>query len=312
LQKYLIKFRLISIAYSSIDSLDIIFIKNNGVFPIMKSPDSLLFGTAGVPLSSVERDTLSGIPKVRELGLDCMELEFVRSVNITKEKAPEIKKVAKDNNIFLTCHAPYFINLNAIEPEKKHASMYRIEKSAEILNLCGGYSVCFHPGFYLNMEKQKVFDTMLATIKETRKKLDDKGMDVWLRPETTGKETQFGNVDELLKISQETEKVMPVFDFSHLHARSGGKYNSSPEYRTVLEKVEEYLGRSGLDNMHIHLSGIEYTAKGERRHLELEKSDMNYIDLVKIWREFKIKGVVISESPNIEQDALLLKKIYEN
>jgi deoxyribonuclease-4 len=277
----------------------------------MKSPSSLLFGTAGIPISTVDRDTLNGIARVKELGLGCMELEFVRNINITKEKAPFVKKAAEQNKVLLTCHAPYFINLNAIEPEKKHASFFRIEKSAEILNECGGWSVCFHPGFYLNMEKESVLQTIKSSIKDIRKKLDEKGYDVWLRPETTGKETQFGNVDELLKISQEIEGVMPVFDFSHVHARSNGLYNTEKEFREILGKVETYLGKDGLNHMHIHLSGINYSQKGERNHLILEESDMNYKDLLKVWKEFKIKGAVISESPNIEKDALLMQKYYD-
>ncbi|MBN2367410.1 TIM barrel protein [Candidatus Woesearchaeota archaeon] len=277
----------------------------------MKSPDRLLFGTAGIPLSANDRNTLNGISRVKELGLGAMELEFVHSINISKEKAPEIKEKSQQEDVILTCHAPYFINLNAKEPEKRHASMYRIEKSAEILQDCGGWSVCYHPGFYLDMEKETVFKNVLSSIKEIQKKLQDNGIDVWVRPETTGKPTQFGDYEELLKISQEVEKVMPVFDFSHIHARSAGMYNSREEFNKILENVEKYLGREGLDNMHIHVSGINYTEKGERNHLILEESDMNYKDLVKIWKEFRVKGVVICESPNIEEDALLLQKVYK-
>ncbi len=287
------------------------FIKSFSVSKYMKSPKELFFGTAGIPISTQDRNTINGIARVKELGLGAMELEFVHSVNITKEKASDVKKQAGLHDIFLTCHAPYFINLNSSEPAKKYASMDRIEKSAEILYECGGWSVCFHPGFYLKDERPKVLETVKERVKEIRKKLDDKGIDLWLRPETTGKETQFGNVEELLKISQENEKVMPVFDFSHLHARSNGKYNTREEFTQVLETVEKYLGKEGLNNMHIHLSGIAYSEKGERNHLILEESDMNYKDLLKVWKEFKIKGVVICESPNIEWDALLLKKIYD-
>lgn len=276
----------------------------------MLQPHKLMFGTAGVPLSADPRDTISGIGRVRELGLDCMELEFVHSINISAERTPLVKKVAQDNKIFLTCHAPYFINLNAIEPEKIEASIGRIINSADILNRCGGYSVCFHPGFYLKMEPPSVFKTIHDNIKGIRKDMDDKGFDVYLRPETTGKESQFGNVDELLKISEDIEGVMPVFDFSHIHARSGGKYNTDSEFKEVLEKVEKHLGKKGLENMHIHLSGIAYSQKGEKNHLVLKESDMNYQDLLKVWKDFKIKGVVISESPNIEEDALLLQKSY--
>jgi deoxyribonuclease-4 len=275
----------------------------------MKSPGELLFGTAGVPLSTEDRNTLNGIARVKELKLGAMELEFVHSINISKELAVNVKKQAEKHDVLLTCHAPYFINLNAVEPEKKHASMGRIIGSAERLNECGGWSVCFHPGFYLKDERQKVFDTIKEGIKEVRKKMDDKGYDVWLRPETTGKESQFGSYEELLKISQEVTGVMPVFDFSHIHARTN-KYNTENEFRKVMEAVEHYLGKEGLNNMHIHLSGINYSEKGERNHLILQESDMNYKDLLKVWKEFKIKGVVICESPNIEEDALLLKKNY--
>jgi deoxyribonuclease IV len=271
-----------------------------------------MFGTAGIPLSTSERNTENGIAKVRELNLDCMELEFVRSINISKEKAPEIKKISQDKNIFLTCHAPYFINLNAVEPQKQHASIYRIEKSAEILNMCGGWSVCFHPGFYLKQEPVKVCGTIKQKIKEIVKKLQDNGNEVWVRPETTGKETQFGSYKELLKLSSEIEQVMPVFDFSHIHARSAGSYNTYDEFKEILEETEKHLGKYGLDNMHIHVSGINYTEKGERNHLVLEESDMNYKDLLKVLKEFDAKGCVVSESPNIEEDALLMKKYYES
>jgi deoxyribonuclease-4 len=239
-----------------------------------------------------------------------MELEFVRGINITKEKAPEVKKQAEKENVLLTCHAPYYINLNSSEPSKKYGSMHRIEKSAEILDLCGGWSVCFHPGYYQKQNPKKVYETIKNRIKEIRKKLDDKGIEVWLRPETTGKPTQFGSYKELLNISEEIEKVMPVFDFSHIHARSGGKFNTEEEFSQILEDIENSLGKEGLKNMHIHLSGINYTEKGERNHLVLKESDMNYKDLIKVWKEYKINGVVISESPNIEDDALLMQKNY--
>ena len=109
----------------------------------------ILFGTAGIPLSSNPRTTADGIKHVRKLGLGAMELEFVRSVNISKEKAPEIRKAAEENDVVLTCHAPYFINLNSLEEQKIKASIERILNSARIANLCGGYSVCFHAGLYM-------------------------------------------------------------------------------------------------------------------------------------------------------------------
>ena len=59
---------------------------------------SLRFGTAGIPISTPKPSTLTGIEQVRRLGLECMELEFVRSVNISEEKAPLVKEIAKKHN----------------------------------------------------------------------------------------------------------------------------------------------------------------------------------------------------------------------
>lgn len=274
--------------------------------------NELIFGTAGIPLSSFNHSTVGGIERVRELGLGAMELEFVRSINVSEESAVDVRKAASNNDVILTCHAPYFINLNAVEREKIEASVHRIVRSAAVAWLCGGYSTTFHAGFYLNQAPQKVYDKIRDGIVHIRKLLDDQGIDIWLRPETTGKMTQFAGLKELLQISEEIEGVMPCIDFAHMHARTGGKNNTELEFRSMLESVEKSLGKEGLKNMHIHMSGIHYTDKGERHHLPLDESDFNYKDLLKVWKEFKIAGVVISESPLIEQDALLMQKYYMN
>ena len=270
----------------------------------------ILFGTAGIPLGANPRTTPDGIKHVKNLGLGCMELEFVHSINISKEKAPDIRKVAEDNNIVLSCHAPYFINLNSLEKAKVEASIGRIVNSARILNLCGGYSVAFHSGFYMGMDAKKVYGTIKDNLKLIIKTLKNEGNNIWIRPETTGKETQFGNVDEILQLSGEFDNVMPCVDFAHFHARTNGKYNSYAEFASILEKIEKSLGKKGLENMHIHITGIAYGPKGEKNHLNLKESDLQYEELLKSLKDFKVKGVVVCESPNIEGDALMMQKIY--
>lgn len=272
----------------------------------------LLFGTAGIPLGAEPRTTIGGIRHVRNLGLGAMELEFVRSINITKDRAPEIKKAAEENDVVLTCHAPYFINLNSMEMAKRTASIGRILNSARIAYLCGAYSVCFHAGFYMGGEPKRVYETIKQSLKEIVSALKKENNNIWVRPETTGKETQFGNIDEILQLSHEFGSVMPCIDFAHFHARTNGKYNTYREFAGILEAVEKKLGRKGLDNMHIHVTGIAYGPKGEKSHLNLEESDLQYRELLKALKDFKVKGVAISESPNIEGDALLMQKIFNS
>ena len=168
----------------------------------------------------------------------------------------------------------------------------------------------FHAAYYLGMEHETVYKNVKEQMKKIVDELKSSGNSIWVRPETTGKPTQFGSLKEILRLSQELDHVMPCVDFAHLHARTGGKENSIAEFRATLELIEKGLGRKGLENMHIHMSGIAYSEKGERNHLTLKESDFKYEELIKVWKEFKIKGVVISESPNIEEDAKMMQRLY--
>ena len=268
----------------------------------------LLFGTAGTPISSKGNDSISGIKRVHELGLGCMELEFVRGVKMGERTALAVGKAAKELDIRLSVHAPYYINLNA-DGEMLAKSKERILNSARIGNICGAKSVVIHAGFFQKETRQVVYEKIKKALIEIREKLNSEGVDILLRIETMGRKSQFGSLDDVLEIT-EIEGVMPCIDFSHLHAVTG-KNNSKEEFVSILTRLEERLGREGLDNMHIHVSGIEYSEKGEKNHLVFEESDFKYEELVQAFVDFDIKGMVICESPNLEEDALLLKSEYE-
>ena len=132
---------------------------------------------------------------------------------------------------------------------------------------------------------------------------------VWIRPEVMGKPSQFGTIEEVLNLSIKLEGVAPCIDFAHWHARSG-RFNSYPEFTSILQEVEERLGRAALDNMHIHASGIAYGKKGETKHLNLKESDFQYAELLQALKDYDAKGMVVCESPNLEEDALLLQETY--
>ena len=272
---------------------------------------SLLFGTPGIPISAFPHDTLSGIRQVKKLGLDAMEIEFVRNINISEEKAIEVKALAKKLNIVLTCHGQYYINLASKNPKIIAASIERMINAATRIWQCGGWSITWHMAYYLGRAKEKVYSIVKANLKKVLLALDEQGIKIWIRPETGGKLTQWGSLDEICKISSELENVLPCIDFAHLHARSNGRYNSFEEFSQIFETIENYLGAKALRNMHIQVSGIAYAKYGERNHLNLKDSDFNYIDLLKAFKVFKIKGVVITESPNVESDALLLKREWK-
>lgn len=274
----------------------------------MHSKD-ILFGTAGIPRSSKGTGSVSGIKRIRELGLDCMELEFVQGVRMSEKGAKNVLEAANNEDVALSVHAPYYINLNSYEEKKLKASLERIYNAAKIGSLCGAESIVLHAGFYQKSTKKHTFESISKALKELTGQLRDEGIPAVLRPETMGKRTQFGTLEEVLALSAEIEGVMPCLDFCHLHAREG-KENSYSEFTEILSRVEENLGKEGLSNMHMHISGVEYGTNGEKRHLPLKESDLNYPELIKSLKEFKAQGRVILESPILEEDALMLRMLY--
>ncbi len=271
----------------------------------------LLFGTGGAPHSSRTLSSTDGILRVAELGLGCMELEFVQGVRMGEAAARLVADVADRAGVRLSAHAPYFINLNAREPEKIRASQERIIQTARISHICGARSIVFHAAFYLGDEPEAVYERVKGYLAEIIYRLQRENIHVWLRPEVTGKVSQFGTLDELLKLSTELDGIAPCIDFAHLHARAGGG-NSYEEFAGVLVKIKERLGEKMLDNMHIHVSGIRYSPKGEISHLDLEESDFRYAELLKALKDYGAGGMVICESPNLEKDARLLQETYKS
>ena len=268
----------------------------------------LLFGTAGTPISSAGSDSLSGIKRIHELGLGCMELEFVRGVKMKEETARKVSVLAKEFDIGLSVHAPYYINLNG-EGETRLKSRERILNSARIGSICGASCVVVHAGFIQKDTREAAYEKIKKELIQIREQMMCEGLSIALRIETMGRNSQFGSLDEVLAIT-EVAGVLPCIDFSHLHAVNG-KNNSPEEFTQILSSIENKLGSEGLYDMHIHVSGIEYSPKGEKNHLELEKSDFNFRELTAAFSDFDIRGMVICESPNLEVDALKLKTEYE-
>ena len=268
--------------------------------------ERLLFGISGLPVGegSMKFNYKSGISYLKSLGLDAMELPFVRNVNVTAKNKDEILQEKTAKEFYLSAHGSYFINLNADELEKQQQSLERIIKGAQALQWVGGRSLVFHPGFYLN---DSTADTY-ATIKENLLKLPD--LEVTYRLETTGKPTQFGSLDELIALCKEVSTCGLCVDFAHIHARGNGSLKNYDDFAAILSKIREGLGEEALQDMHIHLSGIHYGAKGEKNHLELKESDFNYTLCLKALKDFNVKGCIICESPILEKDALLLKETY--
>jgi len=267
----------------------------------------LLFGISGLPIGndSVKLNYASGINYLKSIGLDAMELLFVRSVNVTDKNKDIILKTKLDNEFYLSAHGSHYINLNADELEKQEQSIARIVSAVEGLSKVQGRSLIFHPGFYLKDSKEDTYNT----VRENLLRLPHCGIDY--RLETTGKRTQFGTIKELVSLCKEVSTCKLCIDFSHMHARGNGSLKHYDDFIKVLQYVLNELGRPALDDLHIHMGGINYGEKGEKNHLPLLESDFNFRDCLRALKDFNVRGCIILEGPMVEKDALLLKNTYE-
>jgi deoxyribonuclease-4 len=269
----------------------------------------LLFGTAGIPHCAPRPTSVAGIAAIRTLGLDAMEVQFVQRVSMGDETASQVRRAARNAGVRLSVHAPYYINLNSRDPEKLRTSRERLLKAAHVGAACGARDVVFHAAFYHDDAPEAVYKRVRSQLQRILEQLRAEGPDICLRPETMGRSSQFGSLQEVLRLSTELDGVRPCVDVGHLHARSGA-FNTYCEFASVLSQVKQALGQAALKTMHMHVEGIAYGHAGERKHLVLADSDLRYRELLQACADWGVRGTVICESPNLEEDALLLKRYY--
>jgi len=274
------------------------------------------FGPAGVPSAfRAVKATLADIPRfLREEGLDAFEYQAVRwgaKPQVKKEDAEKLGWKAKDNDVLLSVHGSYFINFCGGK-EVREASKRRLIACATAAEWMNAYVVVFHPGFYGEKTRREVFSNCSEALKEVVETMNVLGIkNVKIGPETMGKPSQFGSLDEILGLCEDTEQTQPVIDWAHLHARDRGRFKTVDDFRKVVEKIEKRLGTEATEGMHCHFTKIEFTNKGEKRHRTMDETSYgpDFAMLAKTIAEFKLRPVVISESPVQDVDAIKMRDI---
>jgi deoxyribonuclease-4 len=275
---------------------------------------SFHFGTVGSPRSTPKKPggSVGTVLHLASQELLAFELGWVRAVRVSEAKCAEIKSTAVETGVQLSVHAPYFINLYA-DAEEWPKSRRRLMDAAHFGNLAGASDIVFHPGSYFGDPPEEVLKVAIPRLLGCIEELRSAGNPVTLRAETMGKGAMLGSLKDTLIMAQEIEGVEPCLDFAHLHARTGdGSVNSYQEWVDIFSAYEKALGTNALKRLHCHLSGIEYSPKGERKHLMLSNSDFNLDDLLRALVEFKCGGRILCESPeDMDKDALLIKAAWE-
>ena len=255
------------------------------------------------------------VPQYIEImGLDAFEYQCGRGVNIGLEKAQKLGELAKEKNIALSLHAPYYISMSSVEKEKRDNSINYILASARAVNAMGGERIVVHTGSCGKISREQALDYALDTMKNAISALDAEGLShIRVCPETMGKINQLGTLDEVLSLCELDERLLPCIDFGHLNARTLGGLKTMADFEEIFEQIENRLGASRLKEFHSHFSKIEYTTGGEKKHLTFDDEIFgpDYEPVMEIIARKNLAPTIICESAGTQaEDAKTMKDTY--
>ena len=276
-------------------------------------PSPFIFGTVGSPISTPKKPggSVGAIETLAALDLYALELGWVQSVRVSEDTCRLIKEAASQKGVKISIHAPYYINLNADE-EEWPKSRKRLMDAAYYGNLAGATDIIFHPGSYFTQAPAEVLPIAIPRLRGCLEEVRSMNNPVILRPETMGKTAMLGSLDDTIQMAIAMVGVEPCLDFAHLHARAtDGTMNTREEWLRSLETYAHSLGAEALKSLHIHMSGIEYSDKGEKNHLKLVESDFNLRGLFDALHEMDCSGRILCESPAMEEDAVFMRDRWQ-
>jgi deoxyribonuclease-4 len=267
------------------------------------------FGPAGRPIG-YKGKTTEVCNYIKEIGLDAFEYQATYGVRISKQSAMELSHNAKKNNILVSMHAPYYINLSSQKEDVIKKSIIRLVQSARAGEWMNSYRIVFHVGFYTKYSPDEAMKKTKESIFELLDKLENEGIKNYtFAPETTGKKSQIGSLDEIIDLCQTFDNFAPTVDFAHMHARSLGSIKTKDDYSKIFNKLEAELG---ISSIHSHFTKIEYSDKGERKHHVLadEKFGPPLTPLLELVSENDFNVTFICETPYLDIDSREMKKEY--
>ncbi|MGN0650173.1 MAG: TIM barrel protein [Oscillospiraceae bacterium] len=277
----------------------------------------ITFGPGGNSDSWGKRKFPQDLPGyLSELGLNGYEIECGRGVRLSAATTELLPQLARDNGIYVTLHAPYFISLSSVEEDKRRNSVEYIMQSAIAAKSVGAKKIVVHSGSCSKMSREEATELAKQTLKMAQEALDEAHLsDIIICPETMGKINQLGTLEEVVELCGVDERFLPTVDFGHLNARTLGQIKDKSDYAKILDYIEHKLGRERLSGMHIHFSKIEYTTGGEKRHLTFADSvyGPHYEPLIEELHRRKLECSVICESCGTQaEDAAEMKRYYES
>lgn len=259
----------------------------------------IIFGPAGTS-DEVAEQKMSREEQakyLKSLGLEAYEHPFTFGVNISTATQEEMIKFFSQNGIKLSVHAPYYINFASEDEGKIHNSYKYLLDSVKKAREIGADRVVFHPGSLTNLTREQAMENCINNLKWFVQLLDENEInDCFICPETMGKHGQIGTWQEVAQMCALDNRIIPCLDFGHINAFTLGALTKEECFDEIFNKFINDLDKKEI---HIHFSRIEYTPKGEKRHLTFDdESDFgpDFKEMLKSAKKFNANLRVICES----------------
>ena len=289
----------------------------------------LRFGPAGVPLSCKGRTIVEGMDDITALGLSTMEIQTVRTV------APQHFNeywqagiLSWKSDFEMNMHGPYYADLLG-ERRSRQRTLMKMETSLQAAKIVNARHITYHvgpygerrPGRETNEHLANILEGVVERCRELWGKEEDEidyaafpwvteGEPTLIGVETSGQQSLWGTLDEVIEVVNHVEGTVPVLNMAHIHARGNGSLRTSEDFAELFDQVRsEYGGKK----FYCHFSGIEHRSGNAMHYTQLKKSDLKFEPLAEYLAEEGdwLDVTVISDSPLLEHDAMYMLQQYD-
>lgn len=277
-----------------------------------------IFGPAGNSESFKQegfRESRDAPAWIRARGLDAYEYQCGKGVHVSPETASAIGDAARQSNITMSVHAPYYINLSSLEEERVQKNIGYVLATVRIAACLGADRMVVHCGGQGKRSRDEAMRNSHENIRRILAALDAEQLTTCtICLETMGKQSIIGSAEEVFALVAADDRLLPCIDFGHLNARSGGSMQSRAQVAALFDLMERTIGVARASVFHGHFSKIQYSDKGEVRHLTF--ADTVYGPTFEpVAQELAARGYtprILCESAGTQaEDAYTMKQLYE-
>lgn len=233
---------------------------------------------------------------------------------------PKIQEFKNNTGVYLSMHSPMLVAIGSKKPNIRYMSTETIVRHLKIMKQIQPNTtnrIVVHAANFSERTPEEVYEIQRKTLWSLWFKMKDAGLldNSLICLENLGKLSQVGTIPDICKLCNLTDNFIPCIDFGHLHARTLGQFlNTKEEFETVFQQLYSSLPAWKVNCMHIHFSKLEYTDKGEKKHVPFSvrkagPKPANFLRSLPERSDFN--PVIVCESPNSYVDGRRLQRNYE-